>query len=301
MKICILGDTGLLGQALARELAPGYDVLGISSTRATPPRRYRRVVCDVLRDEKRLFRTLRSFNAELYFNCIGLVDVAGCERSPKLARRLNSEFPDKVARFARQNGARLVHISTDQVFDGRKRSPYRENDTPRPLNVYGATKLAGERAVLLHGAGALVVRTNIVGFRGLRNKPTFAEWLCRSLRDRSHMILADDFITSSIHVGALAPLLERAAQLNISGLYHIATGDSLSKFAFGRRLARNLRLDFSATRRGRLSDLNLRPERPAYLALSVDKARRVLGRLPRTNDTVRRLAVDYRSHTGGRS
>jgi dTDP-4-dehydrorhamnose reductase len=101
-------------------------------------------------------------------------DIEACERDPALAHRLNTEMAQGVARAAAETGARLLHLSTDAVFDGADGS-YREDQLPAPLNVYGKTKLAGEAAVSEAHPGALVVRTNFFGWNA-KPKVNLAEW-----------------------------------------------------------------------------------------------------------------------------
>lgn len=290
----VLGDTGLLGQAMTAELVRrGARVLGVStsaSARARAGADYRHERLDAAAEPERLFERLDDFGPSVVVNCAGLADVNGCETDPGAAEALNAALPAELAAHCAKRNVAFVHVSTDQVFDGRASAPYAESDAPRPLHAYGRTKLAGERAALRHGA--LAARTNLVGLRGAA-KPAFAEWLCAALISKTPITLAEDFVTSSIHAGALSCLLLDLCAGGARGLFHVATRDAASKYEFGARLARALGADFSAVKRGRLSDLRLEPARPGFLALDVTEAEKALGReLPRIDDTIAALKRD---------
>lgn len=236
---------------------------------------------------------LDAFGPELVVNAAAITDVGACEREPALARALHAEFAERAARASKALGAKFVQVSTDQVFDGSKKRPYVPPDEVRPINVYGRTKLEGERAAL--DTGALVLRTNIVGVRGRSGKPTFGEWLCAALLAGEKITLVDDFVTSSVYVGDFAEALVDAAEKGLRGLYHAAASEAASKYTFGRLTAEALGADFSNVRKGKLTDLMLDPPRPGYLALdSVGFEKAVGRRLPNAAESAAKLARAYR-------
>ncbi len=300
----MLGDSGLLGQALVQRFLSGTDeVLGISSGDFTGnPHRvwneagYRHQKIDILKQRKLFYNILGHFKPQLLVNCAALVDLGFCEKEPGLAEALNSCVPEDLAKFTKMEGIRFIHISTDQVFDGKKSSPYLETDTAKPLHVYGQTKYVGEQKTMERNPTALVIRTNIVGFRDRQDRPTFAEWLSETLRRREPILLADDFVTSSVHVDALSQWIVSAHQRRLEGLFHFATRDSASKYDFGRQFALNAGLDFGTVKKGKLSQLQLKPERAPYLALDVQRGEKMLEMsLETIADTTRRLARDFQS------
>ena len=185
MKVCVIGDSGLLGQALVRKLAGRHSVLGISTSGpgVLMNGNYRHQACDVIRETSLLKDAIHDHKPRLVINCAGLADVAQCEKNPDLALALNARFPAVLAELASREGSDLIHISTDQVFDGKKNSPYVEEDDTHPTHQYGITKRKGEMEVSRIFPKALIVRTNIVGFRDIAGKPTFADWLCDALND----------------------------------------------------------------------------------------------------------------------
>lgn len=297
----MFGDAGLLGQALIRKLpAAGYDgLIGVSVSAFEPrkhPDGFQHHSIDVAREDAWI-EMLAGSGAALVVNAIAITDVAACEKEPALARRLHVDFPARLASECGKMGAKLVQVSTDQVFDGNGRSPYRETDTPNPVTVYGRTKLDGERAALDAVEGALVLRTNIVGVRA-RGKPTFGEWLCGSFVRGEPIRLAEDFVTSSMFAGDFAERLVEAAEQGLEGLYHVASSEPASKYTFGGLVARELGVDFSRVECVKLRELKLSPPRPAYLALDVRRFERATGRpLSGASASARMLAAEFKKRT----
>ena len=149
--VLVVGAGGRLGRALSRAVWPE----GLEPVFA------RRADLDPLNAEA-LAAALARRRPAVILNAAGWTDVDGAERAPDGARRLNRDLPAALARAASDVGARLVHVSTDYVFDGAKSTPYVESDPTAPLNIYGASKAAGEKDVLGSGARAAVIRTSWV-------------------------------------------------------------------------------------------------------------------------------------------
>src|SRR5213593_2641708 len=132
MRIFITGAAGQLGHELQRALKDHTLLLGIWPE------------FDVLKAEKQILEA----KAEVVIHTAAYTDVDGAERDPHSAMAINAEGTERVARAAAKSGARLIYLSTDYVFDGKKGAPYGETDEPNPLNAYGRSKLEGERRAL---------------------------------------------------------------------------------------------------------------------------------------------------------
>ena len=156
MKILITGSTGLLGQALSRRLATSGDVTGLSRHAPASTPGMRHAVCD-LSDARRTSEALRALAPDVVLHTQAQSDVDRCELDPVEARAQNIDATRHVIEALRPTATRLIHVSTDYVFDGKKGSPYDEQDTPHPISVYGRTKLEAEQVVLGY-AGGLIVR-----------------------------------------------------------------------------------------------------------------------------------------------
>jgi dTDP-4-dehydrorhamnose reductase len=149
MRIAITGTTGRVGASLARLLAARHEIISLPRT-----------VCD-LADPASLNAALSRLECDVFINPAALTSLEACEDDPRLAMRVNSAAPGKIALWAAEHGARMIHFSTDYVFGGETTIPLTEDMAARPVNAYGRSKLAGELAVLAH-PGNLVIRVSWV-------------------------------------------------------------------------------------------------------------------------------------------
>ena len=243
-RVLVLGAGGFLGSNVVRAFAADAldDLVLHVHDRATHlaegmAKSFR---ADLARPGE-LEEVLSHVRPNLVVNCAALADVDACERDPALADALNHRLPTRLAAWAAASGAQLVHVSTDAVFNGRG-GPYREHDEPSPINEYGRSKLAGERAVAASDPKALIARTNIVGW-----SPTGT----RSLLEYFHGRLARGESTRGfvdIHFRPLPvhwfwPACERLLAEGTGGPVHITGPEYVSKYDFGRRVAVAFGLD----------------------------------------------------------
>jgi dTDP-4-dehydrorhamnose reductase len=213
-SVLVVGAGGRLGRALSRADWPE----GLEPVFA------RRADLDPLNAEA-LAAALARRRPAVILNAAGWTDVDGAERDPDGARRLNRDLPAALARAAAEIGARLVHVSTDYVFDGETDRPYVETDPVRPLGVYGVTKLEGERAVLAAAPDAVIVRTAwLVG----PDRPNFLTAVLDRADSGEPLAVTDDQFGSPTTTESLADaLIAVAARLAADpaapgGVYHFA-------------------------------------------------------------------------------
>jgi dTDP-4-dehydrorhamnose reductase len=241
MRILITGASGLLGANLALEAtALGHKVYGQAHQRRLQTSAFTALAADLTEKgaAERLFEQARP---EWVIHCAALADLEACQKDPGLAEYLNTWVPGELAEVCRQGGARLLHVSTDAVFDGRKGS-YREDDVPNPLNVYAQTKLDGERVVAEVDPQALIARVNLFGHspsghRGL------AEFFLYNLIDGKPLKGFTDVVFCPLLVNDIARIFFRMLEKGLSGLYHVFGSECLSKYDFGVRIARRFGLD----------------------------------------------------------
>lgn len=284
--VLLIGDSGLLGQALlahARKLE--LPVRGAS-------RRSADLKLDAL-DPDALEKTLDAVQPGTLINAAGLIDVNRCELQPDEAWRANARLPARLADACTRRGIRLVHISTDHFFSGDQAAPHPENATVTLVNEYARSKYAGE-CLALTCRDALVVRTNIVGFRGWPQAPTFVEWLLDALENATPIRLFSDFHTSSIAASQFAAALFSLLQHPLTGLIHLAARQGSSKLQFTEALAAACHLSTQACSPGSVADLH-GVRRAESLVLDVSRAEKLLGApLPDLAAVVQQLAVEYR-------
>jgi dTDP-4-dehydrorhamnose reductase len=149
MRVAVTGTTGRVGAALAKYLARRHEVISLP-----------RGICD-LADSTSLNAALEGLECDVFINPAGITSLEACEENPRMAMRVNSAAPGKIALWAAERGVRMIHFSTDYVFGGETPGLLGENAMPKPLSVYGRSKLAGEQAVLTH-PGNLVLRVSWV-------------------------------------------------------------------------------------------------------------------------------------------
>lgn len=220
----VTGAAGLIGNylvQLAPRYAPGWRVVGL--TRADLD------LCDTPAVRRR-------FAAErpaLVIHCAALSRSPACEANPALARRINVEATAALADVAAE--AQLVLFSTDLVFDGR-RGQYREEDPPNPLGVYAATKVEAEARVLEHPR-ALVLRTSLNGGTSLDGDRAFNEQMRRAWQAGRVVRLYTDEFRSPLHAAVTARAAWDLALQGLTGLYHVAGAERLSRWEIGQLVA----------------------------------------------------------------
>jgi len=221
VRILLTGATGQVGWELRKTLAPLGEV-----------KAFDRYGLD-LADTPQLVASVRALLPELIVNAAAYTAVDKAEAERDAAFAVNATAPRVLAEEAKRIGSLLVHYSTDYVFDGTKPEPYVEDDAPNPINVYGASKLAGEQAVAASGCRFLVLRTSWV--YGPRGKNFFLT-MRRLGTERPELRVVDDQIgapTSSLAIArATAQLVGKGAQ----GLYHMCASGSTSWCGFARAI-----------------------------------------------------------------
>lgn len=228
-----------------------------------------------------LASVLAEVRPDLVVHAAAITNVDACERNPELAQRVNCDVLGEIVAYCQVNGSRLVHISTDSVFDGQKETPYTESDPVAPLNVYARTKLAAESLVLKH-PDAIVLRTNIFGWRPPGGDISFGEWVLRSLRDGTPLTMFHDVMYSPIATPLFAGVVAQCVKAGLSGLYHAGGGENLSKYQFALKVAEAYGLPTDNVLRISVTDKPLAALRPRNMALDSSKLADALGigRLP---------------------
>lgn len=231
MKIVLTGAAGQLGRHLAAPLAGIGRVVATSRSGGEATE-----VCD-LTDDGAVAVLLERVKPDVIVNTAAWTDVDGAEGDRAGAMAMNRDVPQRLAAWCAARGALLVHYSTDYVFDGEQDRPWREDDSTGPLNVYGESKLAGERAVADSGCRHLVLRTSWVYSRLPGN---FLSAILGRARVGQALKVVDDQIGAPTWAGSLAAATVHAldaldAGRGGTGLYHVACHGAWSWYEFARR------------------------------------------------------------------
>jgi dTDP-4-dehydrorhamnose reductase len=222
-----------------------------------------------------------------------MADVDACESDPESARRMNAELPGELAAACAGRGIRMLHLSTDAVFDGMKGGTYTESDAPNPLGVYSRTKLDGERAVLGANAGAIVARVNFYGW-SLDGSRSISEFFFNGLSRGRPVNGFTDVWFCPLFVGDLAEILVGMLEKGLAGLYHVVGAEALTKCEFGLRLAREFDLDEGLVIPISVEASGLKARRSHNLKLSVHKLSTDLGReIPGVSTGIAQFHAQY--------
>jgi dTDP-4-dehydrorhamnose reductase len=276
MKVMILGANGMLGQSLCKVADQrGMQVVRIS----------REAVHDFdIRDTAMLRKFILDERPDVVVNTVAVVDLLRCEQDPGLAYSINCMPVSWIAAFCNQAGAYFIQISTDHYYSGDADLKHDEHAPVKLLNEYAKTKYAAECFTLVH-SNALVVRTNIVGFRNKPGKPTFLEWLSESIASKETITLFDDFYTSSIHTYQFARCLYDLIEKTPTGVINIACRDVVSKRDFAVRYAQKLGIELDNFTIGSVKQMP-GVQRAESLGLDCTKAEHLLGYAMPTIDEV---------------
>lgn len=261
MKALVAGSAGQLGRELVSRLGGELAWAG------------GRAELDVT-DAAAVTALVARVRPDVVFNATAYNRVDAAESEPERAHAVNAHAPHTLALAVRELGALLVHVSSDYVFDGALARPYREDDAARPLSVYGASKLAGEQAVLASGATALVVRTSAVLGRGgsAQKGGSFVDRILAQARAGKPLRVVADQVFAPTSAGELAQALIALVRLEARGLYHVVNQGACSwhQLASAALAAAGLERPVEAIR---AAELRLPARRPAYSVLDTARAR----------------------------
>lgn len=277
MRILITGTGGLLGSNLALEAASNHAVFGVDRSCPQKTTAFTPLVADLL-DPGAVESILDDTQPDWVIHCAAQANVDACEHDPENARELNTELPRKLAHHVARGGARLLHVSTDAVFDGHK-DEYTEDDLPNPVNVYAQTKLAGEKAVLEAAPDAIVARINIFGWSPT-GKRSLAEFFFNNLAAGNQIKGFTDIFFCPVLVNDIADLFYQMLAKGLSGLYHVVSSESISKYDFGVAIARKFGFDPELITPVSITQAGLQAVRSPNLTLRVDKLVNDLGVVP---------------------
>lgn len=222
MKILLFGKNGQLGWELQRSLAPLGELVALGSAEASLPSNFLQPEC--------LATTVRQVAPDLIVNAAAYTAVDKAETDQHNASLVNVVAPGVLAQAAQECGALLVHYSTDYVFDGSGTAARSEAAGTNPLNVYGATKLDGERMIWQHCERHLILRTSwLYGRRG----GNFAKTILRLARERDHLTVVHDQVGAPTGADLLADVTAHAVRALAAGggkpgLYHVAASGETS-------------------------------------------------------------------------
>lgn len=266
-KILITGGSGLLALNWAYKVKGNYHVI-----LALHRRKFSIDNIEII-DINELKECLSS-DINIVINTIGLTSVEVCEENPKSAYETNVKTISNIANLCKENNIKLVHISTDHLFDGAK-SYYSENDKPTPLNVYARTKLEAEQLVMNVYPDTLIIRTNFFG-NGTNYRQSFSDTILEALQNNQAIELFNDVFFTPILIDELVKKVHQLISIKATGIFNLVGNERLSKYDFGLQLAKVFGLNNTLIKPISISDRQGLVPRPRDMSLSNVKLRRIL-------------------------
>jgi dTDP-4-dehydrorhamnose reductase len=275
MRVTIFGASGLLGKALLHEWN-GDTVTGLTSHAAD--------ICDA----KRVLQVVRETSPEWIVLAAAYTDVDGCESNPELAFAVNRDGAVNVANAATEVGARLVFLSSDYVFDGKKTTPYETDDARNPQSVYGRTKAEAEIRLLELMPDCCIARTSwLFGVGG----KCFPDTILKLAASRSALDVVNDQRGSPTYTIDLARAITQLCRNNATGIVHVTNAGDCTWFEFAQEIVRGARL--ATTVRPVSSQQMARPApRPAYSVLSPTRVQALGIEIPSWRDALQRYTKE---------
>jgi dTDP-4-dehydrorhamnose reductase len=257
MRIVIVGASGQLGTDLVQQFQDEHTLLPLTRSQAD------------VRDRSTLLSAIAPFRPDVVINTAAFHKVDLCEEQPWPAVETNVLGTVNVARVCRELEAEFIHLSTDYVFAGMADRPWREDDPAEPVNVYGATKLAGERLALATWPRTLIVRTSgLFGLAGASGKGgNFVETMLRIGRERGTVRVVTDQVLGPTYTPDLAVTIHDAVRHEVRGTLHVTNSGQCSwhEFAQAIFLLSGMSVDVQSTTS---DEFGARARRPAYSVLS---------------------------------
>ncbi len=265
MKILITGARGQLGQAVSKEFA-----------------RFKVIKTDIdnmdITDPKKVSLVFAKTKPNIVVHCAAYIDVEKAESEKGLCRKVNVEGTENVAKEAAGQGAVFIYISTDYVFDGKKKRPYEENDEPNPLNVYAKTKLEGEKIVQKICPKHYILRSSWI-FGGRNSKGNFIEKAIALAKDAKPVKMVSDQIGSPTYTKDLAEIIRKMVvnsdAMPPCGIYHFSADGECSRFDLTKEIYRQTKIEKEIIP-VKSSEFLTKAERPNYSYLDKSKIQNTL-------------------------
>lgn len=227
-----------------------------------------------IQEEKNTVTKIESLRPDIVINIAAYTNVDGCESHDEKAFAINAEGMRHVALGALRCRAKVVYLSTDYIFDGKKREPYLEDDPPHPLSVYGRSKLRGEQYVQEMVEDALIVRTQWLYGKYGNN---FVASVLRQAREKEVLSIVNDQVGSPTYTIDLSRAISVLIQCDARGVFHVANSDLCTWFAFGQEILKLSGMEGVRIVPISSEELGRPATRPLYSVLNTEKLKRETG------------------------
>jgi dTDP-4-dehydrorhamnose reductase len=278
MKILLTGANGLLGRTLLRKLIDKkYDVVATVKDASNIRYGNAKVLSLDISDGDAVYRLITSENPQCIIHAAAMTQVDQCELDKIDCWNTNVTATRFIVDAAQETRSRLIFISTDFVFDGSA-GPYKETDVPNPVNYYGSSKLAAEKAIMESGVDWSIVRTVlVVGRTETDQRQNILSWVKEKLEKKENIKVVDDQVRTPTFVDDLAHGIILVLEKNAKGIFHISGKDTLTPYQIAKSTAEFLHLDSKLIERVDANSFTQPAQRPPITGFIIEKARKELG------------------------
>lgn len=270
-KVLVTGGSGLLGSKVVKLAKTNYQIIPIHFRDSLFPDSVRLDITN----KHDVSQIVRKLKPDIVIHTAAETNVDKCENERDWVWKANAEGTSNLAEVSGRIDAKMIYISTDYVFDG-ERGLYTEEDEPNPVNYYGLTKLKGEGFLAQYSTDYVIARTSVV-YGWNPRRLNFATWIIESLRKGRSIQVVDDHFNSPTLADNLAEALLETVEKDLSGLYHMAGSQRISRYEFSVKVAKAFDLDSDLIKPVKMNELKTWiAKRPKDSSLNIEKAQSVL-------------------------
>jgi dTDP-4-dehydrorhamnose reductase len=271
----VSGASGLLGNKIVEFAKYEYEVIPLHGTKPLHPNSLQIDIAS----QKCILNLFNEFKPKIVIHTASETNVDKCETEKKLAWEVNVDGTRNIAEACQKSGAKLLYISTDYVFNGKKGN-YNEEDEPNPINYYGVTKLEGEKQIISHCRNYVILRTSVLyGWHPW--KQNFVTWIINQLKQNKEITVVKDHYNTPTLADNLAEMALEAVQKDLQGLYHASGSERISRYEFAKQIAKAFNLDPNLIKPIKMSQLTAWiAKRPKDSSLNTDKIQKKLKTKP---------------------
>jgi dTDP-4-dehydrorhamnose reductase len=275
-KILLIGQ-GSLGEYIKNQaILKNYKIVGTFNDSKKPNCLFLNI-CEINSIEK----IVKNVNPDYIINCASSGDVDYLESHPEIAFNVNSLGAENIAKISHENKIRLIHISTDSVFDGIKGN-FKETDSPNPVNIYGKSKYEGEKNILKICNDFIIIRTNFYGLYSTRKY--FFNWILDNIKKNQSFLGFDDVIFTPLDVSTLSKMIILSLNINFNGILHFSSDTPISKYNFIKNTLNFFELK-NSLKKGSIESAQSLALRPKNTSLNNEKSKEFIKiQIPSYND-----------------
>ncbi len=275
-KVLVVGASGLLGSKLMKIGEKKYEMYG---TYLNHKISFENSFSLDVTNRKEVFNLVGKIKPDLVIDTHSITNVDYCELHQEEAWLVNVEGTKNVAEACKTFGAKMVFISTDYVFDGKK-SSYSEKDKPKPLNYYGKTKAIAEKMIEILDIDHIIVRTAVLYGIGGTDKKPFVLWVLENLKKNQEINVVIDQFNNPTLADNLADIILKLYEKDVNGIFHVVGKDNVSRYELALKVAEVFGLNKKLIKPITTPELRQPAPRPRKLELSTKKLQRILGITP---------------------